>query len=267
MGDYLDNGHAESFPDHDQQKPPREVFYLPMHAVRKESSTTTKLRAVFDASAKSSTGVSLNATLLVGSTVHSPLVDVLLRFRLHRISLVTDVSQMYRAVELIDSNSDLHRFVWRSSPEGDLRDYRITRVTFGVSASSFASSMCVHQNAIQVVMKFPEVIKVVKSSFYMDEGLTGADTIDDAVSLQQQLQSAFERGGFLWGKWNSSYLSCSTRSQWNSEMRDLLTEFLTPTTLPRLWVWSGMSLLTVSILQLMSGCQWMSSRREWWSQT
>ena len=53
-------------------------------------------------------------------------------------------------------------------------------------------------------MKFPEVIKVVKSSFYADDGFTGADTIDDAVSLQQQLQSAFERGGFLLRKWNSS---------------------------------------------------------------
>ena len=258
MGDYFEKGHAEPVPDDDLQKPPWEVFYLPMHAIRKESSTTTKLRAVFDASAKSSTGMSLNDTLLVGPTVHPPLVDVLLRFRLHRIALVTNVSQMYRAVELIDSDHDLHRFVWRSSPEGDLRDYRMTRVTFGVSASSFAVNMSVRQNAIQLAMKLPEVIKVVKSSFYVDDGLTGADTIDDAVSLQQQLQSAFERGGFLLRKW----LSCSTRSQWSSEMRDLLTVFLTPTTLPRLWVWSGTSRLTVSILQLLSGRQWMSSRRE-----
>ena len=149
--------------------------------------------------------MSLNDIPLVGLTVHSPLVDVLLRFRLHRIAPLADISQMYRAMELIDSNSDLHRFVWRSSPEGDLRDYRMTRVTFGVSASSFAVNMFVRQNAIQLVMKFLEVIKVVKSSFYVDDGLTGADTIVDAVSLQQQLQSAFERGGFLLGKWNSSY--------------------------------------------------------------
>ncbi len=57
-----------------------QVFYLPMHVVYKES-TTTKVR---DASAKSSTGVSLNDTLLVGPTMHSPLIDVILRFRLHR---------------------------------------------------------------------------------------------------------------------------------------------------------------------------------------
>ena len=37
----------------------------------------TKVRAVFDASAKSSTGVSLNDTLLIGPTVHSSFVDIL----------------------------------------------------------------------------------------------------------------------------------------------------------------------------------------------
>ena len=70
-------------PATDLKKPPQETFYLPMHVVRKEERTTTKLRVVFDASVKSSTGVSLNNSLLVGPTVHSPLLDVLLRFRTH----------------------------------------------------------------------------------------------------------------------------------------------------------------------------------------
>ncbi len=86
---------------------------------------------------KTSTGVSLNDNLLVGPTVHSSLVDVLLRFRFHRIALIADVSRMYRAIELISEDKDLHRFVWRSSPEEVLKDYRMTRITFGVSASSF----------------------------------------------------------------------------------------------------------------------------------
>ena len=101
-------GHAEPIPVTDLNKPPSQVCYLPMHIVQKESSSTTKIRAVFDASAKSFTGVSLNDNLLVGPTVHSPLVDVLLRFRSYRIALTTDVSRMYRAVELTEFDCDFH---------------------------------------------------------------------------------------------------------------------------------------------------------------
>ena len=89
--EYFTLGHAEQVPSADLQKPPQQVFYLPMHAVRKDSSTTTKLRVVFDASAKSSTGVSLNDTLMIGPNIHPPLVEVLLRFRLYPVALTVDV--------------------------------------------------------------------------------------------------------------------------------------------------------------------------------
>ena len=44
----------------DLKKSPNEVFCLLMHAKRKEHCTTTKIRIVLDASAKSSSGFSLN---------------------------------------------------------------------------------------------------------------------------------------------------------------------------------------------------------------
>ena len=91
----------------------REVFYLPMHVVCKKSSSTTKLYAVFDASNPSSTSVSLNGILLVGPTVHSSLIDVLLCFRMHRIT--ADVSRKYHGVFLDAADKDLHHVVWRSS--------------------------------------------------------------------------------------------------------------------------------------------------------
>ena len=141
MQEYLNLKHAEAVPSPDLNKPTELTFYLPIHAVYKASSTTTKIRAVFDASAKSFTGVSLNDTLLVGPTIHPPLVDVLLRFRLYPVALTADVSKMYRAIELTDADKDLHRFVWRSNSSDPLKDYRMTRVTFGVSASSFAANM------------------------------------------------------------------------------------------------------------------------------
>ena len=204
MEEYIELGHAELVPIADLQKPDTEIFYLPMHVVLKDSSTTTKVRAVFDASAKSSSGFSLNDTLLVGPTVHSSLIDVLLKFRFHRYALTTDVSKMYRAIKLTQSDRDYHRFVWRRNPTDPLREYRMTRLTFGVSASSFAANMALKQNAMDFSLQYPMAVQRVYEAFYVDDGLTGADSIPETIHLQRQLQELFERGGFTLRKWNSN---------------------------------------------------------------
>ena len=218
IDEYFTMGHAEPVPAVDLEKPPHSVFYLPMQAVKKPSSTTTKVRAVFDASARTSTGISLNDTLLVGPTVHSSLVDVLLRFRLHRVALIADVSRMYRAIALTPSDRDLHRFVWRDSPNVPLKDFRMTRVTFGVSASSFIANMSVRRNALDHALAYPLAAKAVEESFYVDDGLTGADSIEGAIELHAQLQTLFDKGGFLLRKWNSS--EPAVLQQIAAELRD-----------------------------------------------
>ena len=204
MTEYFDLQHAELVPLKDWEKPTDRVFYLPMHAVYKSTSTTTKVRAVFDASAKSISGVSLNDTLLKGPTVHPSLIDVFLRFRRNRVAITADVSKMYRAIELAPADKDLHRFVWRSSSSAPLLDYRMTRVIFGVSASSFVANMSLKQNALDHEQEFPLASKVVQESVYVDDCLTGSDDVNGAISLYHQLLDLFNQGGFLLRKWNTS---------------------------------------------------------------
>lgn len=202
--EYFELGHAEPVPVTDLLNPQGDVFYLPIHAVTKTSSTTTKLRAVFDASAKSSSGASLNDQLLVGPTVHSPLIDVLIRFRQFRIAITTDISKMYRAIDLDPKDRDLHRFVWRSNISDCIHDYRMTRITFGVSASSFIANMCVKENALIHSHQFPLAAKAVNESFYVDDGLTGTNDELTAVKLQKEMDELFKLGGFTLHKWNSN---------------------------------------------------------------
>ena len=77
----------------------------------------------------------------------------------------------------------------------------MTRVTFGVSASSFAANMVVKQNALDFAL---EASVAVEKFFYVDYRLTGANSVQEAVKLQRQLHDLFSRGGFLLHKWNSS---------------------------------------------------------------
>ena len=92
MQEYFAMGHVE--PVEDLNKSCQDVYYLPMHVVKSETSSTSKIHIVFDASAKSTSGASLNDQLLVGPTVHSSLIDVLMRFRIHKVALTADVSRM-----------------------------------------------------------------------------------------------------------------------------------------------------------------------------
>ncbi|XP_069355819.1 uncharacterized protein [Maniola hyperantus] len=63
--------------------------YLPHHGVLKESRTTTKLRVVYDASAATKSGKSLNDILRVGPTVQDDLLSILLHFRQHKLKGTT----------------------------------------------------------------------------------------------------------------------------------------------------------------------------------
>ncbi len=73
-----------------------ECYYFPMHAVTKQSSTTTKVRIVFDALAKTTNGKSLNSILSSGPNVYNHSVQQILRFRIHRVT--ADISKMLRQI-------------------------------------------------------------------------------------------------------------------------------------------------------------------------
>ncbi len=80
----------------------------------------------------------------------------------------------------------------------------MTRVAFGVAPSSFAANMALKQNAIDHAEEYPLAAAAVHGSFYVDDGLVGADTSEEARKLQKQLQELFARGGFLLRKWKAS---------------------------------------------------------------
>ena len=102
------------------------------------------------------------------------------------------------------NDRDFHRFVWKKVPNDTLKDYQMTRVTFGISASSFAANMAVLQNANDHSSKYPLAAQAVKKSFYVDNCLTGEDTVPAAIELRSQLSNLFTEGGFLLQKWNAS---------------------------------------------------------------
>ena len=182
----------------------KEMFFMPHHAVFKPESSTTKTRVVFDASAKSSTGISLNDTLMTGPVVQQDLLSIVTRFRTHPYVLTADISKMYRQVRIHQHDYDLQKILWRSSPHEDLKQYHLVTVTYGTSPASFLATRCLAQLAIDEEENHPNASQVLKRDFYVDDLLTGCSTIEETIQLQEELQILLERGGFELRKWCSN---------------------------------------------------------------
>ena len=71
-------------------------------------------------------------------------------------------------------------------------------MTFGVSASSYAANMSVKRNAMDHALEFPKAAAAaVEIEFYVDDCLSGANSVGEAIDLYQQLLKLFDKGGFL----------------------------------------------------------------------
>ena len=110
MHQYLKLGHMREIREDSSAWNVRPQYYLPHHGVTKESSTT-RLRVVFDASSKTTSGVSLNEALLVGPVLQQDLFSILLRFRTFRYAITADVAKMYRQVLIDENQTPLQRIV------------------------------------------------------------------------------------------------------------------------------------------------------------
>ena len=159
---------------------------------------------MFDGSAPTSTGVSLNHILQVGPTLHPTLANILMKFRSYMVALTADVAKMYREVELVPKDRDLHRFIWRPTPQDSIKDFKMTRVTFGVSASPYLAIRTLQQTARDHGTAHPAATAHIMKSFYVDDLLAGADTEEKAMELFTTLRSILQRGGFNLCKWRSS---------------------------------------------------------------
>ena len=119
--------------------PEERVHYLLHHAVIRHDKSTTKLRVVYNASARSG-GPSLNDCLYTGPKINQRIFDILIRFCAYRVALIADIEKVFLMISIKPSDRDSLRFLWYNdlqSREPEVTVLRFTRVVFGVSLSPF----------------------------------------------------------------------------------------------------------------------------------
>ena len=140
-----------------------------MHGVYKASSSTTKLRVVFDASTQTTSGLSLNDTLAVGPMLHPTLDHILLKFRTYRVALSGDIGKMYREILLSPPDQQYHRFLWRAQVDQAVQTYCMNRVTFGVASSPYLAVQTLQQAASDYGQEYHVAQYHINNSFYVDD--------------------------------------------------------------------------------------------------
>lgn len=141
MNEYIRLGHMRPI-----STPSISSSYLPHHAIIKPSSSSTKLRVVFDASAKDSNCKSLNQTFHVGPTIQQDLLSILLRWRKHTFAVTSDVEKMYRQFQINMHHLPFQRILWRDADD-EIKDYELTTVTYGTACAPYLAIRTMHQLA------------------------------------------------------------------------------------------------------------------------
>ena len=200
----LENGVIEQVVELDEAE---KVHYLPSQTVVRAEAETTKVRLVFDASCKDRrAGTSLNDCLHAGPSLTPFLFDILLRFREYRVALVGDIEKAFLNIEINPVDRDCLRFLWVSdinAKEQEILVYRYRTVVFGVRSSPFLLN-AVLQHHLKTYQEDQDFVSKLLQSFYVDDLVSGGESIDKALELYQKAKERMLAGGFKLRKWKTN---------------------------------------------------------------
>ncbi|XP_071052897.1 uncharacterized protein [Onthophagus taurus] len=182
MNEYLLLNHMHLIPFPSLEIP---HYFLPHHVIR-ESSSTTKLRVVFNGSQKTTTVVSLNDCLFTGPKLQTELVDVLLRWRRYPIVFASDLEKMYRPIRPIQV-------------------CQLSTVTYGLSSAPYLALRCLRQLADDNSENLPQGSEILKLNTYVDDIFSGANSIDKVHEIIFELNKILKLAGFTARKWVSNH--------------------------------------------------------------
>ncbi|MEM7375694.1 MAG: hypothetical protein AAF587_44285, partial [Bacteroidota bacterium] len=191
-------GFVETVPQN-ELNPNHTVHYLPHHPVFKPSSATTKVRIVYDASAKQSkNSVSLNECLVRGPVIMPDLCLMLIRFRCGRTVVTSDIEKAYLHVALHLEDRDVTRFFWYRDDKNPLTDpaniviKRFARVPFGIICSAFLLAVSILHHLENEGSDFA---KSLAQDIYVDNVISSVPENQSVMEYYENSRKIFAQAG------------------------------------------------------------------------
>ena len=180
-------------------------FYIPHKAVVRETAATTKVRIVYDASAKVNPDApSLNDCLYAGPPLQNRLWDVLIQQRAYPVVVSGDIAKAFLQVRIREGDRDALRFHWRDNNEQLVKVYRFTRALFGLTSSPFLLGGVLEAHLETWAAQYPEESDLLRRSLYVDDLLTGGSTVEEAQQRKEFAVRVMTDATFKLHKWNSN---------------------------------------------------------------
>ena len=173
-------------------------FYIPHKAVVRENVESTKMRVVYDASAKAhSSTPSLNDYLEVGPPLQNKLWKVLVRGRFHPVALAGDIRKAFLQVRIHVQDRDALRFHWLEAKDPQqIRTYRFTRALFGLGPSLFLLGGVIQQHLNTCRDEHPKCVEEIERELYVDDILSGGPTTKEVKQKKATTTEIFAQATF-----------------------------------------------------------------------
>ena len=181
-------------------------FYIPHKAVVRENAETTKMRIVYDASAReTSSAASLNECLEVGPPLQNQLWSVIIRNRFYPVAIAGDLKQAFLQIRVRGADRDALRFHWlKDLRSRQVETLRFTRVLFGLAPSPFLLAAVIKEHLQRYKSVNPKLVEEIERSMYVDDLITGGESVNQALEAKQTAQTIFNDATFELHKWQSN---------------------------------------------------------------
>lgn len=165
----------------------------------RKDKITSKVRIVYDASCSDGTNPSLNQCLHVGPSFGQSILDILIRFRTHKVALLGDIEKAFLMVGVERRDRDVLRFLWFDNPQSEnpnIVKYRFARVVFGVSSSPFLLNATIKHHIERYIERDPKFVAKFLQCIYVDDLTTGASNVELGYEFYLKAKLRLAEAGF-----------------------------------------------------------------------
>lgn len=192
-------------------------YYLPHQAVLREDKDKTKTSAVFDASSHTTNEHSLYVTLYSSPCLLPLHYDVLLRFQIGKIGLVSDIKQAFLKIQDFEQHQDYLRFLWHINDDDEEPTVlRIKRVRFGINCGPFLLNGTIETHLMKLINEGidPDILRKFLRHLYVDDSTTTVDDVDEGYLFYKKSKCHMGVANLDLCKWETN----------DSELRNLISQ-------------------------------------------